>query len=200
MSPEDRNDEVQPLKETEEDDEYSNDEETPTVTITRSGRVSKPFDFVRKYPDIYGESELGITVTKLDSPKYKENIKRLQVDEYQHYVEALEWFDFGHNDISSMVFKAKQMSIQQGIKTYGDKGKESALNEIRNLTENECFGEVEYNTLTQEMKNKALPILMFMIMKRNGLIKTRGVADGSKERVYIDKNDCSSPNPGFLFI
>ena len=91
----------------------------------------------------------------------------------------------------------RQKKIQQGIKTYGDKGKESALNEIRNLTENECFGEVEYNTLTQEMKDKALPILMFMIMKRNGLIKTRGVADGSKQRVYTDKNDCSSPTPDF---
>ena len=41
------------------------------------------------------------------------------------------------------------------------------------------FGEVDNKILTHEMKDQALPILMFMIMKRNGDIKTRGVANGS---------------------
>ena len=53
------------------------------------------------------------------------------------------------------------------------------MKEIKNLTGNECFGEVENKILTQEMNDQALPILMFMIMKSNGDIKTRGVANGS---------------------
>ena len=38
---------------------------------------------------------------------------------------------------------------------------------------------------------------MFMVMKRNQVLKTRGVADGSVQRVYTNKEDCSSPTPDF---
>ena len=71
------------------------------------------------------------------------------------------------------------------------------MKELRNLTGNECFGEIDCTSITQEMKDKALPILMFMVMKRNGEIKSRGVANGSFQRVYTDKADCSSPTPDF---
>ena len=47
------------------------------------------------------------------------------------------------------------------------------------------------------MKDRALPILMFMIMKRNGMLKSRGVANGSLQRLYTNKDDCSSPTPDF---
>ena len=67
------------------------------------------------------------------------------------------------------------MSAQQGIKKFGQKGKDSVIKEIQNLAEkNECFLEVEYESLTPEMKDKALPLLLFMVMKRNGDLKTRG--------------------------
>ena len=36
-----------------------------------------------------------------------------------------------------------------------------------------------------------------MIMKRNGNVKTRGVARGDLQRVYTNKEDCSSPTPDF---
>ena len=89
------------------------------------------------------------------------------------------------------------MSIQQGMKRYGDSRKKSALKEIGNLTGNECFGEIDYSSLTQEMKDRALPILMFMIMKRNGDLKSRGVANGSLQRLYTNKDDCLLPTPDF---
>ena len=38
---------------------------------------------------------------------------------------------------------------------------------------------------------------MFMIIKRNGNIKTRGVANCSFQLVYTNKDDCSSPTPNF---
>ena len=34
-------------------------------------------------------------------------------------------------------------------------------------------------------------------MKRNGLLKSRGVANGSLQRLYTNKDDCSSPTPNF---
>ena len=142
----------------------------------------------------------GVSITELDSPNYDKQIKSLELSEYHLYTEALQWLDLDRNDICSLVFKAKQMGIQQGIKQYGDDGKESVMKEIRNLTTNECFGEISFETLTQEMKDRALPILMFMIMKRNGNLKSRGVADVRVQRVYTNKDDCSSPTPDFYAL
>ena len=71
------------------------------------------------------------------------------------------------------------------------------MKEIHNLTTNECLGEISVESLTQQMKNCTLPILMFMIMKRNGDLKNRGVADGCVHCLYTNKDDCSSPTPDF---
>jgi len=85
------------------------------------------------------------------------------------------------------------MSIQEGIKRYGQKGKDSVMKKIQNLAEkNEYFCEIEYDSLTQEMKDKALPLLLFMVMKRNSDLKTRGVANGKNQKIYTDKNDVLS--------
>ena len=48
---------------------------------------------------------------------------------------------------------------------YGKKSKESVMKEIKNLAiKNKCFSKVDYDTLTPEMKDQALPLLIFMIM------------------------------------
>jgi len=97
-----------------------------------------------------------------------------------------------------MVYKAKQMSVQEGIRMYGKVGKNSAMKEILNLTvKNDCFGEIAYESIPSNMKDKALPVLMSMIMKRNGSIKTRGCANGSSQKLYTEKNEVSSPTPDF---
>jgi len=76
--------------------------------------------------------------------------------------------------------KTEQLSIQSGVTKYGEESKKLALTEMKNLVvKNDCFKEVDYATLTEEMKNKALLLLIFMMMKRNGVLKSRGVANGS---------------------
>jgi hypothetical protein len=82
--------------------------------------------------------------------------------------------DVEQEDITAMMFAAKQTSIQEGMRKYKDEGKASAMKEIITLTDNDCFGETTYKKLSQEAKDKALPILMFMVLKRNGSLKTRG--------------------------
>ena len=72
------------------------------------------------------------------------------------------------------------------------------MKEINNLCiKNEYFGEAEHAQLTQEMKYKALTLLMFMVTKRNGEINTHGCANGSYQRMHTDKHECSSPTPDF---
>ena len=118
-------------------------------------------------------------------------------EEYNNYLHTLKWMDVGQDDIVAMMFATKQMSIQEGMRKYKDEGKSSTMKEILNLTENDCFGETEYNKLNQDDKDKALPILMFMILKRNGMLKTRGCANGSVQRLYTSKEEVSSPTPDF---
>ena len=114
-----------------------------------------------------------------------------------HFVEALQWLEFEQDEITGMMYAAKQMSVREGVRKYGSEGKDSVLREIKNLTDNDCFGETKYKKLTQEQKDQALPILMFIVLKRNGEIKTIGVANGSVQRVYTNKDDCFSPTPDF---
>ena len=110
----------------------------------------------------------------------------------------MEWFGFGGNEILQLYLKQEQMSIQRGIQKYGDKGKNSAMKKIKNLTaKNDCFGKINYDSITQRMKNKALPLLMFMVMKRNGELKSRGCTNGSYQRVHTEKSEVSSPIPDF---
>ena len=106
--------------------------------------------------------------------------------------------DYSGDEIEGLCFKTEQHSIQKGIKIYGEKGEQSAMKEMKNLAiKNECFGEIDYSSLTQDQKDRALPILMFMVLKRSGELKSRGVVNGSYERIHTDKSECTSPTPDF---
>ena len=122
-----------------------------------------------------------VTVNSMDSTEIDHPIERWdESNQYQLYHEALQWLDYKGDEIEGLCLKTEQYSIQKGIQVFGDKGKESAMKEMKNLTiKNDCFDEVKYEDLSEDQKNKALPMLMFMIMKRNGIIKSRGVANGS---------------------
>ena len=97
-----------------------------------------------------------------------------------------------------MCLKTEHLSIQSGIHKYSEQGKASAMKEMKNLVEkNDCFKEVDFNSLSDEMKSKAMPLLMLMISKRNRVFKSRGVAYGGCQKICIDKDDCSSPAPDF---
>ena len=76
-----------------------------------------------------------------------------------------------------MCLKKEQFSIQSDVKICGEKGKISVMKEIRDLAEkNDYFGEVSYESMTTGMNSKALTLLILMHAKRNGVIKSRGLA------------------------
>ena len=49
----------------------------------------------------------GITKTKVEIPCFEEQVTSLEINQYALYVEALTWFDFDLDEVSSMSFKAK---------------------------------------------------------------------------------------------
>ena len=131
--------EEETLDEEEHNEEGSVDEDDPTITTTRSGRIIKAFDPATEYPGTANYIEI-------------DKIQKIDKQEYQHYVEAMKWCDAKQSDIEGMMFAAKQMSIQKGIKDYKEAGKASAMKEILNLTGNNFFGEIYYEKLTQNPK------------------------------------------------
>ena len=64
------------------------------------------------------------------------------------------------------------------------------IKEINNLVEkNDYFSEVNHESLTEEMKSKALLLLVFMVAERNSNIKSRGVTNGSFQHIHTSKKD-----------
>ena len=60
----------------------------------------------------------------------------------------------GH-EVEDLCFKAEQMSMQKETKSYGVKGKELVIKEIRNIAKkNDCFGEIHRASLTEEIKKE----------------------------------------------
>jgi hypothetical protein len=76
----------------------------------------------------------------------------------------MKWLDVDQGDMTAIMFATKQMSIQEGMRKYKEEGKDSAMKEILNLTDNDCFGEMDYGKLSQEDKVKALPILTAFLL------------------------------------
>jgi hypothetical protein len=101
--------------------------------------------------------------------------------------------DYGHlhSTMGHSVFT--QLSMKQGLKTFGAQGREAVLSEIKQLHDRGVIQPKNLDTLSPQHKRKALEYLMFPKKKRCGKIKGRGCADGRKQWVYIAKEEASSP-------
>ena len=93
------------------------------------------------------------------------------------------------------VILAQQYSLKKELKLFGEKADAAVNKELRQIHVMETYEPVDPKTMTYEDRKKALASLLFITEKRNGDIKARKVADGSKQRSYdgYDKSDGSSP-------
>ena len=88
-------------------------------------------------------------------------------DQFQIWNDAIDQLEFHRNEEEQLCFKQQQLSIQRGVKEYSQKEKDSAMKEMKNLTEkNHYFSKVECGSLTCEVKDKMSPLLIFMVMKK----------------------------------
>ena len=84
-------------------------------------------------------------------------------------------------------------SLMRGMKHFGNKGKEAAMNEMKQLHERNVFESVRIEDFNNNERKRALESLIFLVEKRNGTMKGRACASGSVQRPYIDKDDATSP-------
>ena len=87
---------------------------------------------------------------------------------------------------------AETYSIKRGIKKFGDKAIKSVEKEVGQIHERGGFEPVHFESLSQQEK-KIIDSLIFLVEKRDGSIKSRLCANGSKQRNWLTKEDSSSP-------
>jgi hypothetical protein len=86
-----------------------------------------------------------------------------------------------------------QYGLKAGLKVFGKDGEAATEKEMKQMLSREVFEEIEYDSLSNEDKRYALPILLFLTRKRDGTVKGRACADGRKQRIWMNKEDTRSP-------
>jgi hypothetical protein len=86
-----------------------------------------------------------------------------------------------------------QLSMKAGIKQWGKAARDACKAEMYQLHMRETFEPLAWEDLSTEQKKQTLESHLFLKMKRDGTIKGRTVAGGNKQRLYIHKEDATSP-------
>ena len=67
-----------------------------------------------------------------------------------------------------------QYSLKARLKKSGEGGRKATMKELQQMLAKEVFGETNQDKLTYKQKKKALPVLLFLILKRDStMIKGR---------------------------
>ena len=85
--------------------------------------------------------------------------------------------------------------MEKGIEVHGDRGRESALKEMKQMHCRQTFTPVLPSNLDPEEKKKVLNGVSFMKEKNNEdeTLKTRTVVDGRKQQINKVKGKNASP-------
>ena len=87
----------------------------------------------------------------------------------------------------------EQMSAHEGIKRFGAEAVSAIVTEFNQLNDMKTAIPVMSQDLSNEQKAKALDIITLVKLKRCGKLKARSCANGKKQRVYLTKEEVSSP-------
>jgi hypothetical protein len=161
---------------TEEEDPEEEDEPEPEfdrLIRTRSGRVSRP---VHKYVTSH-QGQVHLNTQAADSIEYSietAKVIALTIDAMNHQF-------------------AQTYSLTKGIKTFGEKGRQAAHEEMKQLHERIVFKPIKVEELTAVERRRAMESLIFITEKKDGRIKARTCANGSTQREYTERNEAASP-------
>ena len=113
---------------------------------------------------------------------------------------VLTCYDCGNQSMGGVVHT--QHNIQQGLRLFGKDGEDAVTAELKQLHVRQVLEPIHHHVLSDTEKRDALPYLMFLKKKHTGQIKGRGCADGRRQRLYMQKEDTSSPTVAIesLFI
>ena len=76
----------------------------------------------------------------------------------------------------------QQFSIKKGLKEFGDRATPSIMKELQQHHDMRTYIPIDKDSMTKMQRAEALSSLMFLMEKRDGSLKSRSCADGSKQR------------------
>ena len=93
------------------------------------------------------------------------------------------------------VILLQQFNLKKGLKMFGDKAMESTMSELKQVHDMGTYVPLDASKMTRKEKIEALASLMFITEKRDGRVKTRQCAVGSKQRTYEGYNKADNASP-----
>ena len=111
----------------------------------------------------------------------------LQIQEHptlRNRMEVYKWF-------TDFIFT--QMHYTKGVKKHGEKAIAAIVKEVQQLDDLNVFDPLLASSLSAEEKKVALNAITLIKEKRNDTLKGRTVADGRKQREYVNREDAASP-------
>jgi hypothetical protein len=88
---------------------------------------------------------------------------------------------------------AQTYSLSKGIKTFGEKRRQAAHEEMKQLHDCIVFKPIKVEELTAVEQRRAMESLIFITEKKDGRIKARTCANRSTQREYTKRNEAASP-------
>ena len=170
-------------EETEDTPAEEEEEQDPSEYKTRSGRLSKP----KARMNLYQEQQ-HLSHEKATVEEYSAETAQVIATVMCHWNNVCREFD----DTTLAMF-IQTYSLNKGIKKFGQKGKDAAIKEMKQLHDRTVFEGIKVKDMTPLERKRAMESLLFLVEKRDGKIKARTCANGSTQREYIDREDATSP-------
>ena len=97
------------------------------------------------------------------------------------------------SEIKVLAVIMTQLSLKEGLKRFGTRGKQGALKEMKQLHDMRTFFPRDPRTLTREERRRALSSLIFLKEKDTGEVKGQTCINGVPQREYIRREDATLP-------
>jgi hypothetical protein len=181
--------EVDEDDEEEEEVEEDDDDTNPTtvyqphapVQMTRSGRVVKP-------RDVYTLQQCHLQAKPNQEEEYSLETTRVIATTICHM--NLTMGTLSEEEAFQFI---QTYSLKAGLKKFGERGKEAATSEMKQLQERAVFEPIRVEEMTQLERKRAMESLIFLVEKRDGRIKARTCANGSTQRAYTEREEAAIP-------
>ena len=76
---------------------------------------------------------------------------------------------------------------------FGNKGRDAAMKELKQLVERNCWRPILVSELTPEERQKSVDSMMLLAEKNDGSVKGRHVFQGSQTRDWVSREETASP-------
>ena len=169
-------------------DSESEEEKEEEEPVRRSTRVRQEVErfvptFERQYPKQYNH----LNAQTMKKTEYDTDIAKVAA----MYMDSLNETSIQAEETGKSFLET--YNLRKGIQKFGERGRKAAHKEMKQLHDRVCFRPINPGTMTETERKRALESLIFLTEKKTGEVKARTVANGSAQRVWMGREESSSP-------